>query len=51
MRTLDDFQLPNDGELALCEINGHIHSMNYDYANVNKFTNTVCTLTFGNDVS
>lgn len=41
MRTLEDFQIPNDGEIALCEINGHIHSMNFDYANVNKFTNTV----------
>lgn len=41
MRTLDDFQLPNDGEICLCEINGHVHSMACDYANVNKFTNTV----------
>lgn len=41
MRTLEDFQLPNDGEVALCEINGHVHSMNYDFANVKNFTNSV----------
>ncbi|CAH1117706.1 unnamed protein product [Phaedon cochleariae] len=41
MRNLHDFELPNDGEISLCEINGRIHSMNYDYANVNAFTNTV----------
>lgn len=46
MKTLIDFQLPNDGELALCEINGHVHSMNCDYANVNKFTNTVCSVSY-----
>lgn len=46
MKTLEDFQLPDDGELALCEINGHIHSMKYDNADVNKFTNRVYSFLF-----
>lgn len=46
MKTLEDFQLSLNGELALCEINGHVHSMSYNYANVNKFTDSVCSLKF-----
>ncbi|KAI4469793.1 aladin [Holotrichia oblita] len=41
MRTLLEFQAPTDGEVTLCEVDGRIHSMNYEYANVNVFTNTV----------
>ncbi|KAJ8956838.1 hypothetical protein NQ318_014252 [Aromia moschata] len=41
MRCLTDFEVPNDGEISLCEINGRMHAMNYNYANVNAFTNTV----------
>ncbi|KAG5893708.1 hypothetical protein JTB14_017815 [Gonioctena quinquepunctata] len=41
MRNLQDFDLPNDGEISLCEINGRVHCMNYDYANVSAFTTTV----------
>ncbi|KAJ8967810.1 hypothetical protein NQ314_002619 [Rhamnusium bicolor] len=41
MRNLEDFEVPNDGEISLCEINGRMLSMNYDYANVNAFTKTV----------
>lgn len=41
MRNLEDFQLPNDGEVTLCGINGRVHSVNFDFANVNVFTNSV----------
>ncbi|XP_074030052.1 aladin [Leptinotarsa decemlineata] len=41
MRNLHDFDLPNDGEISLCEINGRVHSMNHDYTNVSAFTTTV----------
>ncbi|XP_018577901.1 aladin [Anoplophora glabripennis] len=41
MRNLEAFEVPNDGEIALCEINGRMQSMNYNYANVNAFTNTL----------
>lgn len=39
---LEKFSIPNDGEISLCEINGRMHCANYDYANVNAFTNSVC---------
>lgn len=41
MRNLLEFQAPIDGEVTLCEVDGRVHSMNYEYANVNVFTNTV----------
>lgn len=47
MRTLIDFQAPLDGEITLCEVNGHIHSMNFEFANVNTFTKAV-SLTYTN---
>lgn len=41
MRNLEALEVPNDGEISLCEINGRMQSMNYNYANVNAFTDTV----------
>ncbi|XP_017779368.1 PREDICTED: aladin-like [Nicrophorus vespilloides] len=41
MNSLQDFTCPNDGELTLCEVDGRIHSMNFEFANVNAFTNTI----------
>ncbi|RZC34365.1 aladin [Asbolus verrucosus] len=38
MRNLEDFPVPNDGEITLCEINGRMQCMNYEYANVSTFT-------------
>lgn len=46
MRNLLEFQAPTDGEVTLCEVDGRIHSMNYEYANVNVFTNTVSWIKF-----
>ncbi|CAH0558280.1 unnamed protein product [Brassicogethes aeneus] len=41
MRNLQDFEVPNDGEISVCEINGRMQSMNLEYANVNAFTTSV----------
>ncbi|VEN34662.1 unnamed protein product [Callosobruchus maculatus] len=41
MKGLHEFEVPNDGEICLCEINGRVHSMNYDYANLNAFTDAL----------
>ncbi|KAJ3633654.1 hypothetical protein MTP99_010590 [Tenebrio molitor] len=41
MRNLEDFSVPNDGEITLCEINGRMQCANYEYANVSVFTNSV----------
>lgn len=44
MRNLADFELPSENEIALCEINGRVHCMNAEYANVGAFTNSVSNL-------
>lgn len=44
MRNLFEFHAPTDGEVTLCEVDGRVHSMNYEYANTNVFTNTVSLL-------
>ncbi|KRT78158.1 translation initiation factor eIF2A [Oryctes borbonicus] len=41
MRTLYDFQAPTDGEVTLCEVDGRIHSANFEFTNVNIFTNSL----------
>lgn len=41
MRGLESFEVPNDGEISLCEINGRMQAMNYNCANVNALTDTV----------
>lgn len=41
MKSLNIFQAPNDGEITLCEVDGRVHSMNYEYANISAFTTTV----------
>ncbi|XP_060516995.1 aladin-like [Cylas formicarius] len=41
MKNLNEFQVPNDYEIPLCEINGKVHCMNAEYANINTFTNAV----------
>lgn len=45
MRNLSEFQAPTDGEVTLCEVDGCIHSANFEYANVNIFTNSVTSVT------
>ncbi|XP_072393404.1 aladin-like isoform X1 [Diabrotica undecimpunctata] len=41
MRNLHDFELPLDGEVTLCQINGRVFSRNYDITNLNGFTTTL----------
>ncbi|CAG9858264.1 unnamed protein product [Phyllotreta striolata] len=41
MRNLQEFQLPVDGEISLCQINGRVFSRNYDVTNLSAFTNTL----------
>lgn len=41
MRTLQDFELPIDGQISLCQINGRVFSTNFDIANLNALTNTL----------
>ncbi|XP_076270083.1 aladin-like [Rhynchophorus ferrugineus] len=41
MRNLHDFDYPSDGEVAVCELNGRVHYMEAQYANVGTFTNSI----------
>ncbi|CAH2011328.1 unnamed protein product [Acanthoscelides obtectus] len=41
MKGLHEFEVPNDGEICLCEINGRVHSVNYEYANLDAFTDAL----------
>ncbi|EFA03757.2 aladin [Tribolium castaneum] len=41
MRNLEDFPVPIDGEVTLCEINGRMQCMNHEFANVSTFTTAV----------
>lgn len=41
MKDLKSFQIPNDSETTVCEVDGKLHSMNYSYANIAAFTSTV----------
>ncbi|XP_050309665.1 aladin-like [Anthonomus grandis grandis] len=45
MRNLSEFNVhvPNDNEIALCEINGRVHYMNAEYANVGAFTTSTAS--------
>ncbi|XP_022916047.1 aladin-like [Onthophagus taurus] len=41
MKNLFDFTAPPDNEITLCEVDGRVHSMNIEFANLNIFTNVV----------
>lgn len=41
MRNLSGFAIPGDGEVSLCEVDGRLHSMKFEYANISAFTNAV----------
>ncbi|CAG9767600.1 unnamed protein product [Ceutorhynchus assimilis] len=41
MASLLDSDLPNNCEIAVCDINGQVHYMNAQHANVGTFTNSV----------
>ncbi|KAK5646188.1 hypothetical protein RI129_004652 [Pyrocoelia pectoralis] len=43
MNNLSIFESPKAGEVTLCEVDGRIHSMNYEYANISAFTNSTET--------
>lgn len=41
MKDLFGFNYAEEGEVALCELDGRLNCMQYEYANINAFTNTV----------
>lgn len=44
MRSLDslsDFIPCPEGDITLCEVDGRLHSMKHEYANISAFTNAV----------
>lgn len=41
MKDLFGFNTAEEGEIALCELDGRLNCMQYDYANINAFTNAV----------
>lgn len=41
MKDLFGFNTAEEGEIALCELDGRLHCMKYDYANINAFTVSV----------
>uniref|UniRef100_A0A1Y1ND83 Aladin seven-bladed propeller domain-containing protein n=2 Tax=Photinus pyralis TaxID=7054 RepID=A0A1Y1ND83_PHOPY len=43
MNNLSIFEVPTYGEVTLCEVDGKVHSMHYEFANIAAFTNSLET--------
>lgn len=41
MKSLQGFNTAQPNEIPLCEVDGRLHCMQYDFANVSTFTNSV----------
>lgn len=45
LESLFDFAPCPEGEITLCEVDGRLHSMKLEYANITAFTNAVSWVT------